>query len=161
VMLSIADIDAARRAYDILLARAAEQAPRARIEGVMVTAMAKKGAETIIGVNCDPVFGPVVMFGMGGIFTELLKDVSFRVAPFDREEAHRMIREIKGYPLLRGFRGTPPADIEALAEVLQRLSQFAAANASELESIDLNPVVVLPEGEGVYALDAVIIARAR
>lgn len=161
VLLAIADGTAARAAYDTLLARASKNAPQARIEGVMVTTMARKGAEVIIGVNRDPVFGPVVMFGMGGIFTELLKDVSFRAAPFDLDEAHRMIREIKGFPLLCGFRGAPPADIDALAHVLQRLSLFAAANAGELESIDLNPVLVLPEGEGVVALDAVILRREK
>jgi acyl-CoA synthetase (NDP forming) len=161
VILSITNAEAAREAYKTLIGRAAKHAPSAKIEGVLVIKMSPKGVETIIGINRDPVFGPVVMFGLGGIFTELLKDVAFRVAPFSREEAHRMIREINGYPLLCGFRGAPEADIEALADVLQRLSMFAAANADRLESIDLNPVVVLPKGSGVYALDAVIIPRAQ
>ena len=159
VILGVASEDETRHAYATLLRRAAEKAPKATIEGVLVTAMAPKGIETIMGVNRDPVFGPVVMFGLGGIFTELFHDVTFRAAPFDKQEAHRMLREIKGYELLRGFRGRPGADIDALAEVLQRLSQFAAANADHLKTIDLNPVVALENGQGVFALDAVVVAR--
>ena len=161
VILNIADADACRAAYRTLLERAAEKAPKASIEGVLVTPMAPKGIETIIGVNRDPVFGPVVMFGLGGIFTELFKDVTFRAAPFDQAEAQRMIRETKGYELLKGFRGKPAADIDALASTLARLSQFAAANAEQIDSIDLNPVVALDAGKGVFALDAVIVPRAQ
>jgi acyl-CoA synthetase (NDP forming) len=157
VILGVSSASGARKAYDALLHRAADKAPEATIEGVMVTPMAPKGIETIIGVNRDPVFGPVVMFGLGGIFTELFQDVTFRAAPFDKLEAQRMIREVKGYKLLRGFRGRPAADIDALSDVLQRLSKFAAANADRLETIDLNPVIALEKG--VFALDAVLVAR--
>ena len=157
VMLGIeGDVDV-RTAYATLQARAAEKAPAAKIEGVLVTPMAPKGIETIIGVTRDPVFGPVVMFGLGGIFTELFRDVTFRVAPFDVAEAHQMIAATKGYKLLAGFRGRPPADIDALAEVLARVSQFAAANAGALKTIDLNPVLVRGRGQGAVALDAVLI----
>jgi acyl-CoA synthetase (NDP forming) len=120
--------------------------------------MATGGVETILGVNRDPMFGPVVMFGLGGIFAELLDDVSFRIAPFDHAEAHRMIRSIKGYPLLAGYRGRPASDIDSLADTLVRLSAFAAANHT-VEAIDLNPVLVQAKGEGVAALDAVLVTR--
>ena len=108
----------------------------------------------------DPSFGPVVMFGLGGIFVEVLKDVTFRAAPFDIAEAHRMIREIRGYPMLEGVRGAPPADIDALADLLSALSRFAAANERSLDSIDLNPVRVFEAGKGVVALDALIVTRS-
>ncbi|REE07396.1 acyl-CoA synthetase (NDP forming) [Paraburkholderia sp. BL27I4N3] len=161
VMLNIADDQGAADAYQTLITRAADKAPDAYIEGVLVTPMANKGIETIIGVTRDPVFGPVVMFGLGGIFAELFRDVSFRAAPFDRDEALRMIGETQGYPLLKGFRGAPAADIGALADLLQRLSAFAAANAAQLETIDLNPVIALPQGQGVLALDAVLVTRGQ
>ena len=157
VMLGIEGEVDVREAYATLRARAAEKAPTAKIEGVLVTPMAPKGIETIIGVTRDPVFGPMVMFGLGGIFTELFRDVTFRVAPFDVTEARRMIAATKGHKLLAGFRGRPPADIDALAEVLAQVSQFAAANARALKTIDLNPVLVLGRGKGVVALDAVLV----
>lgn len=157
VILNVDDAQAAHVAYETLIARARAAKPEARIEGVLVTPMAPKGIETIIGVNCDPVFGPVVMFGLGGIFTELFKDVSFRVAPFDRAQALGMISEIKGYAMLTGFRGQPAVDIDALADLLVRVSHFAAANAGQLQTLDLNPVVSLPEG--LFALDAVVIPQ--
>jgi len=116
--------------------------------------MAPKGVETIMGVTNDPVFGPVVMFGLGGVFTELFEDVTFRLAPFDTGTAHQMLREIKGFPLLEGFRGADGADLDSLAVLLADLSQFAAANSSSISSIDLNPVLALPHG--AVALDAVI-----
>jgi acyl-CoA synthetase (NDP forming) len=117
------------------------------------------GVETIVGVVSDPVFGPVVMFGLGGVFVEVLKDVTFRLAPFGVDEAHRMIREIRGFAMLEGVRGAPPADVDALAEMLAALSRFAAANAGRIDSIDLNPVRVLERGKGVMALDALIVPR--
>jgi acyl-CoA synthetase (NDP forming) len=157
VILNVDSADACRSAYQTLIERAGTKAPHAHIEGVLVTPMAPKGIETIMGVNRDPVFGPVVMFGLGGIFTELFEDVSFRIAPFDESEARRMIEETRAYGLLKGFRGKPAADIDALARTLAQLSQFAAANADQISSIDLNPVVALEAGRGVFALDAVIV----
>jgi hypothetical protein len=120
--------------------------------------MLKGGVETIVGVARDPVFGPVVMFGLGGIFVEVLKDVTFRVAPFDLVEAHAMIREIRGFSVLQGVRGAPPADLDALASLLSTLSRFAAANADTVESVDLNPVLARPQG--VAPLDALVTPRA-
>jgi acyl-CoA synthetase (NDP forming) len=99
------------------------------------------------------------MFGLGGVFVEVLKDVTFRVAPFDAAEAQLMIREIRGFALLQGVRGAPPADLDALAAMLAALSRFAAANAGTIESVDLNPVRAMPAGEGVVALDALLVPR--
>ena len=146
VILNVASRRAAETAYRDLLARAEAHAPDARIDGVLVAPMVSGGVETILGVVRDPVFGPVVMFGLGGVFVEVLKDVTFRIAPFGIDEARRMIREVRGYPMLQGVRGAPPADEEALADALARLSAFAAANADVLETIDVNPFIVLPKG---------------
>ncbi len=157
VILNVPDGEAAALAYETLLARVQAAAPRARMTGVLIAPMAGEGVETIIGVARDPVFGPVVMFGIGGVLVELMKDVTFRLAPFNENTAHEMIREIKAYPLLQGFRGTPPADINALAAALAALSHFAADNADWVESIDLNPFLVRPAPQGAVALDAAIV----
>ena len=159
VRIGVRSEDAAREAAAALLENARKHRPQARIEGILVAPMIDGGVETIAGVMCDPAFGPVVMFGLGGVFVEVLKDVTFRVAPFDVTEAHRMIREIRGYAVLEGVRGAPPSDVEALAQLLAAVSRFAAANAGVVESIDLNPVRVLPKGEGVAPLDALIVTR--
>lgn len=159
VIVGVRDADEAELGFATILARAADKRPDARIDGVMVAPMISGGVETIAGVVSDPVFGPVVMFGLGGVFVEVLKDVTFRAAPFDTAEAHRMIREIRGYAMLEGVRGAPPADVDALAEMLAALSRFAAANAGQLDSIDLNPLRVLENGKGVVALDALIVPR--
>ena len=159
VALNLSDADAVRTAFDNIMTKAAVAMPDAALEGCLVAPMAGAGVETILGVQSDPVFGPVVMFGLGGIFVEALGDVTFRVAPFGPDEAHRMIREIKAYPVLEGLRGQPPADIDALADALSRLSLFAAAHAGQLETLDLNPFLVRPRGEGAVALDAVLVTR--
>ena len=101
--------------------------------------------------------GPVVLFGLGGIFVEVLGDVTQRLAPFGIEEAHEMVREVKGFALLDGARGAAPADVDTLAEALSRLSVFAHENAARIESIDINPFLVLPKGQGAFAVDALII----
>jgi succinyl-CoA synthetase beta subunit len=131
------------------------------VDGVLVSPMVTGAVETIVGVNRDPVFGPVVMFGLGGIFVEVMKDVAFRLAPFDEATAAAMIREIRGFPLLDGARGRPKADIAALAKALADVSRFAAAAGDSLESLDINPLAVLPEGQGVLALDALVVPSRR
>jgi acyl-CoA synthetase (NDP forming) len=156
VLLDIPDADAVRSGFDLLLRRAKAAAPSARIEGVLVAKQLKGGVECILGIHRDPVFGPMAMFGLGGIFVEILKDVVFRRCPFGTDTAESMIRSIKGAPLLLGARGRKRADIKALAEMLSRLSAFAVAAGDRLESVDLNPVFAMPEGEGAFAVDAVI-----
>jgi acyl-CoA synthetase (NDP forming) len=159
VIVGVKDAAEAERAFATILSRAGEKRPDACIDGVTVAPMISGGVETIVGVVSDPVFGPVVMFGLGGVFVEVLKDVTFRLAPFGVDEAHRMIREIRGFAMLEGVRGAPPADVDVLAEMLAALSRFAAANAGRIDSIDLNPVRVLERGKGVIALDALIVPR--
>jgi acyl-CoA synthetase (NDP forming) len=157
VKLGLKDAGAVAAAFDAILAAARDSAPQARLDGVMVSPMVSGGVETIIGVHRDPVFGPTVLCGLGGVLVEVLKDVTFRVAPFGTDEAHRMIRELRGYALLEGVRGRPPADVDALADALARLSAFAAANADTVESIDINPLLV--QQKGAVALDALIVGR--
>jgi acyl-CoA synthetase (NDP forming) len=156
VLLNIGDAAAVRDGFGILLDRAKRAAPTARIEGVLVAKQMQGGVECILGIHRDPVFGPVAMFGLGGIFVEVMKDVVFRRCPFGADVAEAMIRSIKGAPLLLGARGRAPADIRALAEMLAKLSVFAHQAGPRLQSIDINPVFAMPEGQGAFAADAVI-----
>ncbi|MDG2285450.1 MAG: acetate--CoA ligase family protein, partial [Alphaproteobacteria bacterium] len=155
VLLNIDGEEAVREGHATLLERARAAKPDARIDGVIVAEMIKGGVETVMGVVRDPVFGPVVMFGIGGVFVEVLKDITFRVAPFGVDEAYRMINEIRGRAMLDGVRGAPASDIGALADALSRLSVFAAANTETIDSIDVNPFIVLPKGAA--AVDALIV----
>ena len=156
VMLNVT-ADGAADAYERLLDRAMRHKPEANIEGVVVAPMIDGGVETILGVKRDPAFGPVVVFGLGGVFVEVLQDVTRRIAPFGVAEAHEMIREVKGYPLLEGVRGGDVADLDALAEALSRLSVFAYENRDRVDSIDINPFLVLPKGQSAVAVDALIV----
>jgi hypothetical protein len=156
VLLNVGDAGAVRDGYQTLLDRAKRAAPVARIEGVLVAKQLQGGVECILGIHRDPVFGPVAMFGLGGIFVEVMKDVVFRRCPFGEDVAEAMIRSIKGAPLLLGARGRPATDIKALARMLARLSAFAHAAGPRLASIDLNPVFAMPEGQGAFAADAVV-----
>jgi len=128
--------------------------PNVFIEGVLIEEMAEKGVETIVGLVKDPQFGPVVMFGLGGIFVEIYRDVSFRLAPLDKDEALSMIREVKAYKILRGYRGIPPSDIEAIADVIVKVGEFGY-KFQEVSELDINPLMVYPNG--VTALDVRII----
>lgn len=157
VMLDIDTPEAARAAFAEITERTERAQPGGGHDGVIVAPMVSGGVEAILGVQIDPVFGPAVMFGLGGVFVEVFKDVSFRLAPFDKNEALQMIGETKGAKLLRGVRGRPAADIDALAEALVRLSRFARDHADKLQSVDLNPFVVLPEGQGCLALDCLVV----
>jgi acyl-CoA synthetase (NDP forming) len=155
VLLDVDSEAAVREGFATLMQRGGA-VPGARLEGVLVAKQLKGGVECIMGIHRDPVFGPVAMFGLGGIFVEILKDVVFRRCPFGEDVAEGMIRSIKGAPLLLGARGRKPADIKALAAMLARLSVFAAQSGERLRGIDLNPVFAMPEGEGALAVDAVI-----
>ena len=154
VLLGVASEAAVRAGFALLLERARGVAPGARVEGVLVAKQLSGGVECLMGIQRDPVFGAVAVFGLGGIFVEILDDVALRRCPFGVAEAERMIRSIKGAPILLGARGRAAADVGALAAMLSRLSAFAHAAGPRLRSIDLNPVLALPEG--AYALDAVI-----
>lgn len=151
--------DAAAEAFLQIVARAARRMPAARIDGVLVAPMAPAGVECILGAKIDPVFGPIVMFGLGGIFTEVMKDVAFRHAPIGRAGAREMIDELRGAALLRGARGGTVADLDAVADAISKLSLFAASQAAVVASVELNPLLALPDG--ALALDAVIVRHER
>ncbi len=155
VLLGVEGPDGAAAAFETLMTRAREGAPQARIDGVLVSPLVEGGVECILGAKIDPVFGPVVLFGLGGVFTEVLKDVAFRRAPFGPETALEMIEEIKGSGILKGLRGREPVDLEALAEAISRLSFFAAAHQGQLQSVEMNPFLALPDR--CLALDALIV----
>jgi acetyltransferase len=143
-------------AVSTVTANATKAVPGARIDGVLVSEMAQ-GVEALIGVVNDASFGPVVALGLGGVLTEVLKDVTYRVAPFDLDTAREMIAELRGAKLFDGYRGRPAADKEALARTLVATSQMAAALAPRLKELDINPVFVGPSG--VVAADALVVLK--
>lgn len=156
VLLNLGSRGEAASAYDRLLRRVAGSAPHARIEGVLVQKMVEGAAEVIIGTSRTPDLGVCLAFGLGGIYTEVLQDVSFRLPRLDLQEAHRMIREIRAYPLLTGVRGGSKADVPALARAIAALSRLAADLGEEVDEIEFNPLLVLPEGRGVLAVDTLV-----
>ncbi len=141
-----------RDAFDLLTLRAMRYMPDAELWGCQVQEMVGGGREIILGMNRDPQFGPLMMFGLGGIYVEALKDVTFRIAPFSRDEARAMLTEIRAVNLLRGVRGEPPADMEAIEDVLLRLSQLVA-DFSEIVEMDINPLIVFERGRGAISVD--------
>ena len=145
------------KAYDDILAAIRREYPRAAIQGVSVQKMARPGVEVIIGMSKDPQFGPVLMFGLGGILVEILKDVSFRIVPLTRRDASEMIREIKGYSLLEGYRGQEPVDVSSLEELLIKVSSFVEQNP-EVKELDLNPTFAY--SDGAVAVDARVILES-
>ncbi len=159
VALRLKNGEELRNAYGRLLERSAKAVPEARIRGVLIQEMVSGGVECMIGVKRDPLFGPLVAVGFGGIYVEILNDVSIRRAPVDRNEAVRMIRALRGFPLLAGSRGKPPKDVDALAEMVAKVSVMACAEET-LGELDVNPVFVLDEGEGAVIVDAVVIRRS-
>ena len=146
-----------RQAYADILQTVRTQAPQAVISGVLVQEMLAGGVEAIVGVTRDPVFGPCVMFGLGGVFVEVMQDVSFRVAPVSAQDAEEMIREVKGSRVLDGVRGKPAADRQALIDVILKVSQLAADFADNIEELDINPLVVYPDGARV--VDALVVKK--
>ncbi len=151
VCTGITDEEALKKAWMEMVLKVAHKRPGARIEGFVVEKMVKRGVEIIVGTIRDEQFGPVVMFGTGGIAVELFKDVSYRLAPVSLEGAHDMMREPKGFVLLNGYRGAPPCDVEALAHTLVKISRLLC-DLKELEGFEVNPLVVYEQG--VIAVDA-------
>tara|TARA_B100000959_G_scaffold283840_1_gene353749 strand:- start:4784 stop:5476 length:693 start_codon:yes stop_codon:yes gene_type:complete len=154
VKLGLEGSEAVSAAFDTIVANAKKAVPDVKITGVAVQSMASEGVEMIVGMTTDPHFGPVIMFGLGGIMVEVLKDVSFRVVPLSERDAAQMIDEISGRKLLEGIRGQPPSDKGALRSVILKVAEFAEQHP-EVEEIDLNPVLVYPEG--AVAVDARIV----
>lgn len=146
-------------AYEQIMANAHRYKPDASINGILVQEMVFGGTETIAGMSQDPQFGPVLAFGLGGIFVEVLKDISLRVIPVSKSDAEDMVKEIKGYSVLKGLRNRARGDLEALVDVLQKLSRLADDFREEISEIDINPLMVLEKGKGVKALDALVIRK--
>jgi succinyl-CoA synthetase beta subunit len=161
VRLNLADAAQVRTAYAEILASAKAYARQARITGVSVQEMVGEGVEVIIGMSCDPQLGPVVLFGSGGVMVELYNDVALRRCPITRSEAEAMIAEVSGARLRRGFRGRLAADLEALEDTLVRVSHLATHLEGDLAELDINPLMVLPSGQGVKAVDALVVLRGR
>ena len=152
VAVGLEDEAAVRGAFRKVMDSARAYKADAQLDGVLVQEMAPKGREVIVGVNRDPQFGPVIMFGLGGVYVEVLKDVTFRVAPLTEGDAWEMIRSIRSARILEAFRGEPAGDLDALADCLMRVSQLAV-QFPELAECDLNPLRVYAEGRGIMALD--------
>ena len=156
VKLNLMNASQVGKAYSEMMASVKEKAPGAKIEGVSIQKMAEPGVEIIIGMSRDAQFGPVLMFGLGGIFVEIMKDVSFRLVPVAPIDAAEMVREIKGYPLLTGYRGQAPVDVKKLEALITRVSDFIEQNP-DIEELDLNPVIA--SADGVVAVDARILVK--
>ncbi len=159
IALNLADARSVEAEAVAMLARVRAKAPTARIDGLLVAPMIAGGTELILGTTTDPVFGPVVMAGLGGIFAEIIRDVAVRPAPVSADEAMAMLRSLKAFPLLDGARGRPKADVAAAARAIAALSQFAAGHRDAIAEIDINPLLVRCKGEGAVALDALIVPK--
>jgi len=154
VILNLKRSKEVKDAYNRILANVKKYKPDAKIVGVLVQEMAPPSTEVIVGATKDPQFGPALMFGFGGIFVEVLKDVAFRIAPITKLEAQEMITEVKAYPILRGYRGQPPADVNAIVEILLNTSKLVMDHP-EIKELDLNPILVYEKG--AITVDARII----
>ena len=145
VIVGLKTANEVKKAYRQILDNVKKHNAKAKIIGVLVQEMAPSSTEVIVGATKDPQFGPALMFGLGGIFVEVLKDVTFRIAPISKEEAHEMIKEVKAYPLLKGYRNLPPADTDAIANILVNTSKLVIEH-QEIKELDLNPIMVYRKG---------------
>jgi len=156
VRIKIKSVEQAKSTFKEIIENARQYNPAARVDGVLIEEMARDGIEVILGAARDPIFGPLCMFGLGGIFVEALKDVTFRLAPMWELSAENMIRSIKAYKVLKGLRGKPPSDIEAIKDCILRLSQLVSDHP-EISELDINPLIIYPEGRGCRVADSRII----
>ncbi|RLI16598.1 acetyl-CoA synthetase [Candidatus Bathyarchaeota archaeon] len=145
VIVGLKTAEDVRNAYNQIMENVKNHKPNAKIVGMLVQEMAPSSTEIIVGAIKDPQFGPALMFGLGGIFVEVLKDVTFRIAPLTRDEAEEMVKEVRAYPLLKGYRNTPPADIEAIVNILLNTSRLVMEH-QEIKELDLNPIMVYEKG---------------
>jgi len=159
VKLNIKSEEEVRAAYRSIMESCTAKCPGAKINGILMQQMLKSGTEVIVGVTNDPSLGPMVLCGMGGVFTEVFKDVSLFPAPLKKNDALKMIKSLKAYKLMTGYRGQPKLDVDALADLLVNVGKFAVDHVNDLAEMDINPVFVYPEGEGVAAADALVILR--
>ena len=158
VRLKIKTKEEARRTFEEIVENAKEFAPSAKIDGVLIERMARRGVEVILGAVRDEKFGPICMFGLGGTFVEAMKDVTFRLAPMWEISAEIMIRTIKAYRILKGVRGAPPCDIDSIKDCVLRLSQMLAEHP-EIAELDINPLIVYPEGQGCVVADSRVLLK--
>ncbi len=158
VLLGIRGAEEAANAYNRIVTNVKQSVPNAQIQGVLIEEMASKGVEVILGATKDPRFGSLLMFGLGGSFVEVFKDVTFRLAPMWRASAHRMVQQIRAFKILTGVRGAPPSDLSALEDVLLRLSALVVDNP-EISELDINPLIVHPEGQGCSVADSRILLK--
>jgi acyl-CoA synthetase (NDP forming) len=156
--LGLENRDSVEKAYDEMMSHIRATKPDANIEGVLVQQQIK-GVECLLGISRDEQLGPTIVLGLGGVFVEILKDIALRVPPITGAEARRALESLKGCAVFSGVRGAPPADIDALAEMAARLSWLAYDLANDIAEMDLNPVVVLPAGQGAFAIDALLVTR--
>jgi acyl-CoA synthetase (NDP forming) len=145
VLLDLKSPEDIRDAYKKILENVKKHKPEAKIKGILVQEMAPSSTEVIVGSTKDPQFGPALMFGLGGIFVEVLKDVTFRIAPITERDAREMITEVKAYPILKGYRNQPPADIDAIVKILLKTSKLVMDH-QEIKELDLNPIMVYEKG---------------
>ncbi|MEO0248900.1 MAG: acetate--CoA ligase family protein, partial [candidate division WOR-3 bacterium] len=157
--LAIRDEEELKEAYQKLMDNARRHKPQAKILGVLVQEMAAPGTEVIVGMTRDPQIGPAILFGLGGIFVEVMKDVSLRVLPILRHEADEMVREIKASRILEGYRGKPPVDLDAIKSILLKVAQLSAELGPLISELDINPIIVLEKGKGAIAVDALMSVR--
>jgi acetyltransferase len=153
VRINLANSEQVRDAFDLMMLRVQRRAPNAYIRGAYVEKMGTRGREVILGMTRDPQFGPLLMFGLGGIFVEVMKDVTFHLAPITAEEAMQMLKGTRSYALLKGARGQAPVDLNAIASALQRISQLAT-DYPEIMELDINPFIVGEVGAEAYVADA-------
>jgi acetate---CoA ligase (ADP-forming) len=156
--LGLDDRETVRRAYDEMLSKVRALKPEANIEGVLVQKQIK-GVECLLGISRDEQLGPTLVIGLGGVFVEILADVALRIPPISATEARRALENLQGAKVFAGVRGAPPADIDALAEMAARLSWLAYDLRDEIAELDLNPVIILPKGQGAFAVDALVVMR--
>ncbi len=156
VVLNVNSREEVEKTYTQIISNVSKRMPEAKIDGIYIAKQIENGTEVILGVKRDPSFGSVVMFGLGGIFVEIFKDVSFRVAPIDKKSAIGMIKEIHSSKMLLGARGRKILDIDSIAEAIMRLSQLAL-ECPQIKELDINPLIVLEEGKGCLVADTKII----
>jgi hypothetical protein len=154
IRLDVRTEDDVRSAFDAVMRNARAVEPPPRIHGVLVQPMVPQGTEIMVGARVDPQFGPMVVVGLGGVFVELLKDTAVRLAPVDRDEARRMLGELKAQRALQGFRGAAPVDVDRLADVVARISEFASDQRARIAELDVNPLICA--GDRMMAVDALI-----
>jgi len=158
VKVGLKDETEVEKAFNEIMSNVSKRAPNAKVAGVLVQEMVPDALEVIVGATRDPTFGPIIMFGLGGIFVEVLKDVSFRIAPVTRYDAETMLKEIRAARILDGYRGEPPRDKEALVEIIVNLSKLME-DLNEVSDVDLNPIMAFEKGKGAKVADARVLLK--